>query len=154
MLLNEQANNNTNKNKIISRAITVKTRPDTDTLNPSGFSNNLNSVLRNSSPKKNFFKKTETVKNKDNDQQNNGNITTNRKTNDKLSPEKNKLDSNGRIDRFGNKICKNGKQRVSFIDKISKNKINTVINVESYKKFNKMEEVSFNNQQNVCCFLI
>ena len=154
MLLNEHANNYTNKNKIISRAITVKTRPDTDTLNPSGSSNNLNSVLRNSTPKKNIIKKTETVKNKDNDQQNNGIITINKKINDKLSLNKNKLDSNGRTDRFGNKICKNGQQRVSFIDKISKNKISTVINVESYKKYNKMEEVSLNNQQNNCCILM
>ena len=153
-MLNERTNNDSNKNKLINRAITLKTRPDTDTLNPSGYSNNLNSVLKYTSPKNNLLKKTETVRIKDNDQQNNGSITTDKKINNKLILKKNKLGSNKRIDRFGNRICKNGKQRVSFIDKISKTNIISVINVESYKKYNKMEEVSLNNQQNYCCILI
>ena len=153
-MLNERTNNDSNKNKLINRAITLKTRPDTDTLNPSGYSNNLNSVLKYTSPKNNLLKKTETVRIKDNDQQNNGSITTDKKINNKLILKKNKLGSNERIDRFGNRICKNGKQRVSFIDKISKTNIISVINVESYKKYNKMEEVSLNNQQNYCCILI
>ena len=153
-MLNERSNNDSNKNKLINRAITLKTRPDTDTLNPSGYSNNLNSVLKNTSPKNNLLKKTETVRIKDSDQQNNGSITTDKQINNKLILKKNKLGSNERIDRFGNRICKNGKQRVSFIDKISKTNIISVINVESYKKYNKMEEVSLNNQQNYCCILI
>ena len=154
MLLNEHTNNDTNKNKFINRVKTVKTRPDTDTLNPSGFSNNLNSVLKNTSNKNNIYKKTETVKINDNEQHNNDSINIEKKINDKLALKKNKLDSNGRIDRFGNRICKNGQQRVSFIDKISKSNIISVINVESFKKYNKMEEVSMNNQQNYCCILI
>ena len=57
-----------------------------------------------------------------------------------------------RLDRNGNEITKNGKQKVTFIDKITKNNFADVINVESFKKYNKMEEVNFTNH-NGCCLI-
>ena len=59
-----------------------------------------------------------------------------------------------RFDRNGNLICKNGKQKVTFIDNISKNKLYDYIKVESFKKYNKMEETNYNfNNQNGCCLI-
>ena len=59
-----------------------------------------------------------------------------------------------RIDSAGNPILKKGKQRISFIDKISQNSLVQVIKIESYKAYNKMEEISnYNNMQNNCCLI-
>ena len=58
-----------------------------------------------------------------------------------------------RLDSFGNPILKHGKQKISFIDKISKNKFVDVVDIESYKTFNKMEEISSSNMQNNCCLI-
>ena len=59
-----------------------------------------------------------------------------------------------RIDKNGNIICKNGKHRVTFIDKISKNKFVDIIKVESFKEYNKMEEITSNYiNHNGCCLL-
>ena len=58
-----------------------------------------------------------------------------------------------RTDRFGNMIIHGGKQKVSFIDRITKNNFIEVVKVENFKEYNKMEETS-NNKGNNCCFLI
>ncbi len=59
-----------------------------------------------------------------------------------------------RLDRFGCPITKNGKQRVTFIDKITKTNFVEVIKIESFKEFNKMEEIKSSNQTNTCCVII
>ena len=58
-----------------------------------------------------------------------------------------------RIDRNGNEICKNGKQRVTFIDKITNNKLVDFINVENFKKYNKIEEEINFVEHNGCCLI-
>ena len=58
-----------------------------------------------------------------------------------------------RVDKFGNRIIHGGKQRVSFIDKVSKNNFTEVINVQNFKQYNKMEDIS-NNKGNNCCSII
>ena len=58
-----------------------------------------------------------------------------------------------RIDRFGNMIMHGGKQKVSFIDRVSKNNFTEVVNIENYKEYNKMEEPT-NNHGNGCCILL
>jgi hypothetical protein len=62
------------------------------------------------------------------------------------------FDKDKRIDRYGNTIIHGGKQKVSFIDKISKNNLFEVVKVENFKQFNKMEETS-KNIGNGCCLL-
>lgn len=57
-----------------------------------------------------------------------------------------------RYDIFDNLITHGGKQRVSFIDKISKNNLVEVIKVDNYKEYNKMEEVTPSNG-NGCCLI-
>ena len=58
-----------------------------------------------------------------------------------------------RIDRFGNMITHGGKQKVSFIDKVSKINFTEVVNIENYKEYNKMEEPTINHG-NGCCLLL
>ena len=60
---------------------------------------------------------------------------------------------NKRYDTSGNLITKGGKQRITFIDKISNANFVEVIKVENYKEYNKMEEITPNNG-NGCCLLI
>ena len=74
----------------------------------------------------------------------------------KINPVLNKVktfNNERRTDRFGNMIIHGGKQKVSFIDRISKNNFTEVVKIENYKEYNKMEETS-NNKGNNCCFLI
>ena len=58
-----------------------------------------------------------------------------------------------RIDKYGNIITHGGKQKVTFIDKVSKNHFTEVIKIENYKQYNKMEEIT-NNKGNNCCILL
>ena len=58
-----------------------------------------------------------------------------------------------RCDMFGNFIVHGGKQKISFIDQISKNSLFEIIKIESYKEYNKMEEVAPTNG-NSCCLII
>ena len=58
-----------------------------------------------------------------------------------------------RVDRNNNPITKGGKQKVTFIDRITKNNFTEVIKVESFKEYNKMEEVSSSHKNN-CCILV
>ena len=62
--------------------------------------------------------------------------------------------NNERCDKFGNLIKKNGKQKISFLDKIEKRRICEIIEIESYKEYNKMNDIKFNNNgKNNCCIL-
>ena len=58
-----------------------------------------------------------------------------------------------RYDKYGNIISHGGKQKISFIDRISKNNFTEVIKVDNYKEYNKMEETTPSNG-NGCCLLI
>ena len=64
-----------------------------------------------------------------------------------------------RTDKFGNMIIPGGKQKVTFIDRISKNNLTEVVKIENFKEYNKMEEINNKNQGdncsiNNCCFLL
>ena len=59
-----------------------------------------------------------------------------------------------RLDRFGCPITKGGKQRVTFIDKITKSNFYEVVKIESFKDYNKMEEIKSSNHTNTCCVII
>ena len=154
-----------NKSKL-KRVITEKTRPDTNTNNLCngnyGF-NNLNSVLKNLDEDRvvKYIKipKTETAKIEDNiikEMTSNDNsknekicLNTNIKRNSKQNIDYYFLPK--RIDRFGTPIARGGKHKVTFIDRITKISFVEVIKIESFKEYNKMEEVSANNRKNYCC---
>ena len=58
-----------------------------------------------------------------------------------------------RYDIYGNLIEHRGKQKISFIDCVSKNSLFEIIKVDNYKEYNKIEEVSPINR-NGCCLII
>lgn len=58
-----------------------------------------------------------------------------------------------RYDRIGNLITHRGKQKISFLDRISKNNLAEIIKIDNYKEYNKMEEIAPTNG-NGCCFII
>ena len=58
-----------------------------------------------------------------------------------------------RYDIYGNLIEHRGKQKISFIDCVSKNSFFEVIKIDNYKEYNKVEEVTPNNG-NGCCLII
>ncbi len=60
---------------------------------------------------------------------------------------------NKRYDIYGNLITNGGKQKISFIDKVSNVNFVEVIKVESFKEYNKMEEIC-PNKGNGCCLII
>ena len=62
--------------------------------------------------------------------------------------------NNKRMDKLGNPIIKKGKQKVTFIDKISNKKFEDVIKIESFKDYNKTEEKHSKNSYNTCCLLV
>ena len=75
---------------------------------------------------------------------------------EEINPTLNKaktLNSQRRNDRFGNEIFHGGKQKVTFIDKVSNNHFTDVVKVENYKEYNKMEETTANRGNN-CCILL
>ena len=49
-------------------------------------------------------------------------------------------------------IIHGGKQKVTFIDRVSNNNFTEVVKVENFKKYNKMEQPSSNAGYN-CCIL-
>ena len=64
-----------------------------------------------------------------------------------------------RTDKFGNMIIHGGKQKVTFIDRVSKKNLTEVVKIENFKEYNKMEEVNNKNQgdncsMNNCCSLL
>ena len=122
-------------NKALNRVVTQKTNAETDKLNPSGspeiLTNNHNSVINKIIPEN----EVQSINNKKEDKKKENNLKSN---NNKLNGK--------RVDRFGNPILKKGKQKISF-----SNNFVEIIKIESYKEYNKMEEVSSSNQQNNCC---
>jgi len=135
---NDEAKVKTNnlKVKIIPREITKNTGGETEALSPSlnpGSSKNINSVSNKSEAEQSI------------DYKNLKSFTIQRNNNKSC---------NKRLDSSGNPITKNGKQKISFIDKISQNSFVEVIKIESFKAYNKMEEISnYNNMQNNCCLI-
>ena len=154
----------------LNRAITEKTRPETASNQFNGVFgyNNLNSVLKN-------VDEEHCVKYIDMPRMETAKINSNNMVKDITPKEedsnKNKLCLNTnikkgskknidlyflpkRLDRFGCPILKGGKQRVTFIDKITKTNFVEVIKIESFKEFNKMEEIKSSNHRNTCCEII
>ena len=120
--------------------------------------------------KENYSKNNEDIKNNNNNTLNlkdenninknlfksNPNLNKVKEKNINMNPIINKVktfNKDNRTDRFGNIIIHGGKQKVSFIDKISKNQFTEVVKVENFKEYNKMENIS-SNQRNVCCILL
>ena len=154
----------------LNRAITEKTRPDTvsNQYNSPIFYNNLNSVLKNVDEERCVkyidMPRMETAKINNNnmvkditpkDEDSNKNklcLNTNIKKGSKKNIDLYFLPK--RLDRFGVPILKGGKQKVTFIDKITKTNFVEVIKIESFKEFNKMEEVKSSNHRNTCCEII
>ena len=65
------------------------------------------------------------------------------------------ISQNIRLDHFGKPITKKGKQRVTFIDKIKPVNFTDVIEIESFKDFNKIEEMPISKTSfNSCCSLL
>ena len=159
------ANRNENEEEDITlkREITEKTRPDTinNQANWNSGYKNLNSALSKvnedkiaqyiSIPKieNEIIKEIAVNKGDTNDNKENlylkANINLNKNKNDQNIKSK-------RVDRFNTPITKNGKQKVAFIDRITKNNFIEVIKVESFKEYNKMEEVTSSHKNN-CCVL-
>ena len=154
----------------LNRAITEKTRPDTSSNQANcllGY-NNLNSILKNVDDERCVqyinIPRTETAK------INNSNIvkditpTEDENNKNKLCLKtnikkhiKNNIDLYflpKRLDRFGCPITKGGKQRVTFIDKITKTNFVEIVKIESFKDYNKMEEIRSSNHTNTCCEII
>ena len=71
--------------------------------------------------------------------QNNNNNNNNNKSNKQ------------RFDHFGNLIKTNGKQKISFIDKISNKRLQEVIDIESFKQYNILDIPI--KQRNTCCLI-
>ena len=57
-----------------------------------------------------------------------------------------------RLDKFGNVITHGGKQKISFIDKISKTNFVEVIKIANYKEYNK-NDVQSHMGKNGCCLI-
>ena len=79
-----------------------------------------------------------------------------KKKNSKNIEEFNKTKSrelDKRQDNFGNIIEHGGKQKIAFLDKITKGNFVEVIKIENYKEYNKLEEPT-PSSANGCCILI
>ena len=96
---------------------------------------------------------------------NNINLINNYNKDDNSVNNNNKKDGNIRHDLFGNEIKKGGKYKITFSDQIKGDKIEEnfnedndkkmaeIINVDSYKKYNKIMNFSVdeNTQEIICC---
>ena len=58
-----------------------------------------------------------------------------------------------RIDKFGNVISHGGKQKISFIDKISRTNFVEVIKIANYKEYNKNDEQT-HIPRHGCCAIV
>ena len=156
-----------NKNKL-KRVITEKTGPETNNNPGNEGYNNLNSVLQKVGQDKIVqyitIPKTETAKIEgkiieeitDKKDYTNSKDKLHLKTNINNKNTNKNIDlyfTPKRVDRNNNPITKGGKQKVTFIDRITKNNFTEVIKVESFKEYNKMEEVSSSHKNN-CCILV
>lgn len=163
---------NTSNLKIISlnRVYTEKTHQDTQYQTSNEPINNINSILNkiNKMSDENLIKipnKKEKENEKNTKNYNNQEIITENiikeeeDNNEKLVIKNNnksekKTNKNKRIDKFGNQIKKGGKHKVTFIDNESSLRFYEIINVESFKEFNKMEEVSKSREKVTCCIIM
>ena len=121
--------------KALLRNITKNTLPDTETFKPGirpESSNNQISLFNNISPEREVSNNNRSIKITQFD------CTTN---------------NSKRTDRKGNEICKHGKQRITFCDKITNNKLVDIINIESFKQYNKIEEVNYTDDHS-CCIIV
>ena len=156
-------NNVTDENKSkLKRVITEKTGPETNNNPGNEGYNNSNSVLQKVGHDRMVqyitIPKTETAKiegntikeiaDKKDDTNNEEKLNLKAKINKKNSKNLNIYFSSKRVDRNNNPITKGGKQKITF-----KNNFIEVIKVESYKEYNKMEEVSSSHKNN-CCILV
>jgi hypothetical protein len=96
------------------------------------------------------------IKNENINSASNININNNILVINKISPTNKILIKNKkRLDYFNNEIKKNGKQKITFLDKINnKKKLVDTIQIESYKAFNIMDEPSSNSNKNSCCIIL
>ena len=139
-------NNAIDENKIkLKRVITEKTGPETNNNPGNEGYNNLNSVLQKVGQDRMVqyitIPKTETAKIEGNT------IKEIADKKDDANNEDNLHLKGKRVDRNNIPITKGGKQKITF-----KNNFIEVIKVESYKEYNKMEEVSSSHNNN-CCIL-
>ena len=161
-------NNAIDENKIkLKRVITEKTGPETNNNPGNEGYNNSNSVLQKVGHDRMVqyitIPKTETAKIEgkiieeitDKKDDTNSKDKLHLKTNINNKNTNKNIDlyfTPKRVDRNNNPITKGGKQKVTFIDRITKNNFTEVIKVESFKEYNKMEEVSSSHNNN-CCIL-
>ena len=87
---------------------------------------------------------------------NNNNNTSNSKLNINnnivlIQNNNNNKSNKKRFDHFGNLIKTNGKQKISFIDKISNKRFQEVIDIESFKQYNILDIPI--KQRNTCCLI-
>ena len=144
-------NNVTDENKSkLKRVITEKTGPETNNNPGNEGYNNLNSVLQKVGHDRMVqyitIPKTETAKIEGNT------IKEIADKKDDTNNEDNLHLKAKRVDRNNIPITKGGKQQVTFIDRVTDNNFVEVIKVESFKEYNKMEEVSSSHNNN-CCIL-
>jgi hypothetical protein len=96
------------------------------------------------------------IKNENINSASNININNNILVINKISPtDKILIKNKKRFDYFNNEIKKNGKQKITFLDKINnKKKLVETIEIESYKKYNIMDEPISNSNKNSCCIIL
>ena len=137
MLSSEERKQLVTSNNLIRRK-TPETLPESNIYNPHYFQDDQNSFVKNTMAEKIIGPKNNEDK-----------IFHNNSDNNIKESNENK-----RFDRNGNKICKNGKHKITFIDKISNNKFANITKVESFKEYNKMEEIKTNIvNHNGCCLI-
>ena len=139
MLVN---NNVTDENKIkLKRVITEITGPETNTIPKTETAKIEGKIIEEITDKKDDTNSKDKLHLKTNI----NNKNTNKNIDLYFTPK--------RVDRNNNPITKGGKQKVTFIDKITNSNFTEVIKVESFKEYNKMEEVSSSHKNN-CCILV
>ena len=156
----------------LTQSITEKTRPESNSniCNNIRGNNNLNSILKKMDDETGLqyidMPRIETAKINNNNMIKELNCNIDEDKNDKLilnttTKKGNKKNIDlyflpKRVDANGNDIVKGGKHRVTFIDKITQKSFYEVINIESFKEYNKMYEnkSSSNNKFNSCCVII
>ncbi len=136
MLVSEEIKkNNFMSDKDLLRNISKNTLPDTETFKPE---------IRHESSKNQIFLLNKISPEKE---------VSNNNRSIKISQLECTTSNLKRTDRKGNEICKHGKQRITFCDKINKNKLVDIINIESFKQYNKIEEVAYIDNHG-CCIIM
>ena len=120
-------------------------------------SNNININISNQNTKKKSqipFNKKQSSKEKDTKNQNilqKFSIKQEEK-NSKSPKKKRNKDKDKREDYYGEQIKHKGKQKITFIDQISNNRLVDVVKIASYKEYNVMEDnVGKDSDSSGCC---